>query len=169
MRLNSYIQTFIPVAFGLWFVVLAIIGFVRSSNSQRDFEAKLQSIRACEVQPDSLTVARKYVNPGRSGSAHVIFDSDRQPKVDILATHDFFNSVNLGDTVTGYYFPDGYFIPQNHLGDWGAGKWFFLGIGMSLGAGAFSLAFAVARAKAKPRYGGTETLRKVIHDRKNED
>jgi len=114
-------------------------------------------------------VIRKYVDPGRSGSAHVIFSSDRQPKVDISATHDFFNSVKLGDTVTTYYFSDGYFIPQNHRGDAGAGKWFFLGIGIVLGAGAFWLTFAVARAKAKPRYDDTETFRKIIRDRKDED
>jgi hypothetical protein len=169
MRLNAYIQTFVPVAFGLWFMVLAITGFVRTNNSQREFEAKLQSIRAGKVQPDTLTVVRKYVNPGRSGSAHVIFSSDRQPKVDISATHDFFNSVNLGDTVTGYYFPDGCFIPENRRGDAGAGKWFFPGLGILLGAGAFWLAFVVARAKAKPRYGDTETFRKIIRDGKDED
>jgi hypothetical protein len=168
MRLKRSIQVLVPVAFGLWFIVLAITGFVRTSNAQREFEAKLQSIQAGEVQPDTLTAVRKYVNPGRSGLAHVIFNSNRQPKVDISATHNFFNSVNLGDTVTGYYFPDGYFIPQNQWVDTGAGKWFFLGIGILLGSGAFLLAFAVARTGTKPRYGDSETLRKIIHDRKNE-
>jgi hypothetical protein len=169
MRLSRYIQIFFPIVFGLWFIILAIIGFVRTSNAQREHAAKLQSIRAGDVQPDLLTVVRKYVNPGRSGSAHVIFNSDRQPKVDISATHDFFNSVNLGNTVTGYYFPDGYFIPQNQWGDTGTGKWFFLGLGIVLGLAAFSLAFAVARAKAKPRYGDTEMLWQNIQARKKED
>ena len=52
--------------------------------------------------------------------------------------------VILGDTIQGYYFPDGFFIPQNRVGDpGGAGRWFFLSVGVLLGAGL--LAFAVAR------------------------
>jgi hypothetical protein len=96
MRLNAFIQTFVAVAFGLGFVVFGIVAFIRIGNSQQQFEGRLQSIRAGKIQPDTLIVVRKYVDHGRGASAHVVFSSDRQPKVNIAATRDFFNSVNLG-------------------------------------------------------------------------
>jgi len=164
MRLNSFIQTFVPVAFGLGFAVFGIVAFIRTGNSQEQFEGRLQSIRAGKIQPEALTVDKKYVDHGGKGVwPHVVFSSNRQPKVDIAVTIDFFNSVNLGDTIPGYYFPDGYFIPQNHGGDSRGGKWFFLSFGVLVGAGA--LAFAVARARAKPPDVDLETLRKIIRDR----
>ncbi len=107
-------------------------------------EAKLRSIRAGEIQPDTLTVLKKYVNPGRRGLPHIVFGSARQPRVDISATRDFFNSVNLGETTRGYYFPDGYFIPENHAANTAAGKWFFLGVGVLVGGAALALARATA-------------------------
>jgi hypothetical protein len=163
MRLNAFIRTLVPVAFGLGFVVFGIVAFIRAGNSQQQVEGRLQSIRAGRIQPDPLIVVRKYVDPGKSGLPHVVFSSNRQPKVNIAATRDFFNSVNLGDTIPGYCFPDGYFIPQNHGGDAGAGKWFFLSFGVLAGAGV--LAYAFARATTKPPYGDIDALRTIIRDR----
>jgi hypothetical protein len=100
---------------------------------------------------------------GKSDWPHVVFSSNRQPKVSIAVTHDFFNSVNLGDTIPGYYFPDGYFIPQTHEGNAGAGKWFFLSLGVLLGTGALAVAFAMARAK--PRPVDMDALRTIIRNR----
>jgi len=164
MRLNTFMQTFVPVAFGLGFVVFGIVAFIRTGNSQQQFEARLQSIRAGKIQPETLTVDRKYVDHGGKGVwPHVVFSSNRQPKVDIAVTRDFFNSVNPGDTIPGYYFPDGYFIPQNHGGDAGVGKWFFLSFGVLLGAGV--LVFAFARARTKAPDVDIDALRTIIRDR----
>jgi hypothetical protein len=146
-----FLQTFALVLFGLWFVIFGIAAFIRTGNSQAQVESKLESIQAGKIQPDKLSVVRKYVNPGRSGLPHVVFRSKREPKVDMAVTVVFFNSVNLGDTISGYYFPDGYFVPQNHRQGAGGGKWFFLGIGVLIGGG--SLALAVASARKKPRHG----------------
>lgn len=164
MRLNAFMQTFVSVAFGLVFVVFGIVAFIHTGNSQQHFESKLQSIRAGKIQPETLTVDRKYVDHGgKSVYPHVVFSSNRQPKVNIAVTKDFFNSVNLGDTILGYYFPDGYFIPQNHEGDAGVGKWFFLSLGVLVGTGV--LAFAIARARRKPPYLDMDALRANIRDR----
>jgi hypothetical protein len=95
----------------------------------------LQRTAAGRIQADVLTVVRKYVDPGRGASAHVVFSSTRQPRVNLAVTRDYFNSVTLGETVPGYYFPDGYFIPQNRTGDPRVGRWFFLSLGVLLGLG----------------------------------
>jgi hypothetical protein len=164
MRLNACIQTFVPVAFGLGFVVFGVVAFIRTSNSQQQFEDRLQSIRAGKIQPEALTVVRKYVDHGgKSDWPQVVFSSNKQPKVNIAVTRDFFNSVNLGDTIPGYCFPDGYFIPQNHGGDAGVGKWFFLSLGVLLGTGV--LAFAFARARTKSPDVDIDELRAIIRDR----
>jgi hypothetical protein len=164
MRFNSFIQSFVPVAFGLGFVVFGVVAFIRIGNSQQQFEGRMQSIRAGKIQPDTLIVVRKYVNHGGKGVwPHVVFSSIRQPEVNIAATRDFFNSVNLGDAIPGYYFPDGYFIPQNHGGDAGVGKWFILGLGVLMGTGV--LAFAFARARTKRPNVDIDELRTIIRDR----
>jgi hypothetical protein len=161
MRLNALIQTFVPVAFGLGFIVFGIVAFIRVDNSQQLYESRLQSIRAGKIKPDTLTVVRKYVDPGKVPWPVVVFRSNKLPKVNIEVTRDFFNSINLGDTIPGYYFPDGYFIPQNHGGDAGVGKWFFLGIGVSLGAGVL----AFARARRMPPHVDIDALRTILRDR----
>jgi hypothetical protein len=163
MRLNAFIQTFVPVAFGLGFVVFGTVAFIRLGNSQREFEGRLQSIRAGKIQSETLSVTGKYVDPGKRPWPRVVFSSKRLPKVNLAVTRDFFNSVNLGDTVPGYYFPDGYFIPENHEGDAGVGKWFFLSLGVLLGAGVLALAFASARRK--PPDVDIDALRTIIRDR----
>ena len=91
-----------------------------------------------------LTVLKKYVNPGRGGLPHIVFSSATQPTVDIPATRDFFNSVNLGETVRGYYFADGYFIPDNQRPNT-AGKWSLLGLGVLMGGAGLALARVMAR------------------------
>ena len=164
MRLNGFIQTFVLVAFGLWFVGFGIVAFIRIGNSQQQLEARLQSIRAGKIQPDTLIVARKYVNPGKGGAPHVVFSSKRQAKVSIAVTRDFFNSVNPGDTVPGYYFADGYFSPQDHREDGGADRWFFLGLGVLLGGGVLAFAFARARTKPTP-YNDIDALRTIMRGR----
>jgi hypothetical protein len=164
VRLHAFIQTFVPVAFGLGFVVLGIVAFMSVGNSQRQFDAKLQSVRDGKIQPEKLIVVRKYVDPGKyHGWPHVVFRGNKQPKVNISVTRDFFNSVNLGDAILGYDFPDGYFIPQNHRGDAGAGKWFILSLGVLLGGGL--LAFAFARRRTKLQYGDIDALRTIFRDR----
>ena len=138
-------QTLVAVAFGLGFIAFGIAGFAQIDSSDRRIEAKLHSIRAGVIQPETLTVVKKYVNPGRTGLPHIVFSSASLSKVDISATRDFFNSVNLGESICGYYFPDGYFIPENHGRDTGGGKWFFLGVGVLMGGAALALAKATTQ------------------------
>lgn len=166
MRFNAFIQTLVASAFGLGFIVFGIVAFIRTGDSQQRLEDKLQIIRAGKIQPETLVVIKKYVNPGRGAWAHVVFSGSRLPKVDLAATRDFFNSVNLGDAVPAYYFPDGYFIPQNHGGDAGAGKWFFLSLGILLGTGALALAFA--RARTKTSSVDMNAFRSIMRDRMDE-
>jgi hypothetical protein len=146
LSLGRSIQTLVAVAFGLGLLAFGIAGFAHIDSSERRIEAKLNSIRAGVIQPETLTVVKKYVNPGRSGLPHVVFSSARLPKVDISARRDFFNSVNPGQTIHGYYFPDGYFIPENHRDDTGAGKWFFLGVGVLVGGATLALARATTHS-----------------------
>jgi hypothetical protein len=91
VRLNSFMLTFVPIAFGLGFAVFGIGAFIRTGNFQEQFEGKFQSIRAGKIQPEALTADRKYVDHGGKGVwPHVVFSSNRQPKVDIAVTIDFF-------------------------------------------------------------------------------
>ena len=114
MRLNAFIQTFVLIVFGLGFFVFGIIAFLRVGDFQQQLEAKLQSIQAGKIRPETLTVVRKYVDHGgKVNYPYVVFSSNRQPKISLAVTVDIFNSLNPGDTIDGYYFPDGYFIPQN--------------------------------------------------------
>jgi len=164
MRLNAFTQTFVPVVFGLGFVVFGVVAFIRVGNSQQQLEGKLQSIQAGKIPPETLTVVRKYVDHGgKVNYPHVVFSSNRQPKVTLAVTVDIFNSLNLGDTIDGYYFPDGYFIPQNHGGNAGVGKWFFLSLGVVLGTGVLAVGFA--RARTKPPSVDIDALRAIIRDR----
>jgi hypothetical protein len=143
------IQTLAAVVFGLGFLGFGIAGFVHIDGSERRIESKMRSIRSGVIQPDTLTVIKKYVNPGRSGLPHIVFSSARQPKVDMPATRDFFNSTNPGETVRGYYFPEGYFVPENHEERRGTGKWFFLGVGVLVGGASLALAGATTRRARK--------------------
>jgi len=164
MRLNAFIQNFVPVVFGLAIAVSGIVAFIRTGNSQQQYEDRLQSIRSGKIQPETLTVVGKYVSHGgKVNYPYVVFSSNRQPKVDIAATVDFFNSVNVGDNISGYYFPDGYFFPQNHGGNAGVGKWFFLSLGVLLGTGV--LAFAFARARTKTPDVDIDEFRAIIRER----
>jgi len=164
MRLNAFAQTFVPVVFGLGFVVCGIVAFICIGNSQQLLEGKRQSIRAGKIQPETLTVVRKYVDHGgKANYPCIVFSSNREPKVNLAVTVDIFNNLNPGDTIDGYYFPDGYFIPQNHGRDAGVGKWFFLSFGVLLGTGVLALAFTTARRK--PPSVDMDALRTIIRDR----
>jgi hypothetical protein len=145
LRLARSFQTIVAVAFGLGFLAFGISSFARLDSSERRLGAKLHGIQAGEIQPETLTALKKYVNPGKSGLPHIVFRSERQSKVDITATADFFNSVKPGDTIRGYYFPDGFLIPENHRASARGGKWFFLCLGVLLAAAAFALARATSR------------------------
>jgi hypothetical protein len=92
-----------------------------------------------------LTVLKKYVNPGRGGLPHVVLSNAMLRTMDISATRDFFNGVNVGETVRGYYFADGYFIPDDQPQNTQGGKWFLLGLGVAMGGAGLGLARAMAR------------------------
>jgi hypothetical protein len=147
MRFSAFMNTLVPAAFGLGLIAFGILAFLRLGDSQRRLESKLQSIRTGEVRPETLTVVRKYLDTGKGAWPHVVFQSGRQPSVNLPVTRDFFNSVNPGQAIPAYYFPDGFFLPQNHREDSGIGRWFLLAIGASLGA----VVLAVALRKPRPR------------------
>jgi hypothetical protein len=165
MRSNAFIQTLVPAVFGLGFIVFGVAAFIRVQSSERKYEGELQSIRANNLKPDTLTVVGKYIDPGRGAWPHVVFGGNRLARVDVAATGDFFNSVNLGDEVPGYYFPDGYFIPRNHRSAAGSGKWFIPCLGALLGLGVLSFAFAKARLKAPDV--DMDALRTIARERKD--
>ena len=69
--------------------------------------------------------------------------------MDCRTTHDFYDTVNTNSTVTGYYFPDGYFVPQSIGRDAGIAKWIFLGFGGFTGAGLLLVGFASGKDKVQ--------------------
>src|ERR1700761_2300312 len=135
------------VVFGLGSFAFGVAGFLRIDRAESRNQDKLHSIQAGEIRPETLTVLRKYVNPGRSGLPHVVFSGS--DLIDLSATRDFFNSVNLGTTVRAYNFPDGYFIPENLREESPAGKWFLLCLGTLLGGTAISLAWMASSVRRK--------------------
>jgi hypothetical protein len=141
MRPDRTLHGLVAAVFGLGFLGLAVAGFIQDDTAQRQIEAKLERIRSGAIQPDTLVVRRKYVNPGRSGLAHIVLGSASRPDGDIVATRDFFNSVNLGQAVRAYAFADGYLVPESLPGISGAGKWFFLGLGVLMGGISLALAW----------------------------
>jgi hypothetical protein len=144
MRSSTFVQSLVPIAFGIGFIAFGIVNFIRVGASDRQIETKLQSVRAGKIPPETLTVISKYVDRGKNGGwPHVVFSGERQPKVYIAATIDFYNTVSLGDAIPGYYFPDGYFIPQNYARNAGISKWLVLAFGVLLGGGALAIARAI--------------------------
>lgn len=126
------------IAFGS--VIVGIVLFFHLGASERDFNAKMESIRSGKVAPETLTVIDKYINPSRHGSGkpHVICRGSHSPRINFYATRPFYDSVALGSLITGYYFPDGYFVPQSQAGDAGIAKWIFLGGGFMMGGMMFA-------------------------------
>jgi hypothetical protein len=143
--------------FGFAALTSGFVMFVRIGNSERQFNAKVQSIHDGKVQPETLTVIRKYIyiNSSRRGGGwpHVVFRSSKDPKVNCGTTREFYDSVNTNSTVTGYYFQDGYFVPQSLGGDAGSAKWVFLGFGSIAGAGLLLVGFTAG--KTRPLDGDT--------------
>ena len=159
--------------FGFAALTSGFVMFVRIGNSERQFNAKVQSIHDGKVQPETLTVIRKYIyinssrrgggwphvvfrgsnNPKVGGWPHVVFRSSKDPKVNCGTTREFYDSVNTNSTVTGYYFQDGYFVPQSLGGDAGSAKWVFLGFGSIAGAGLLLVGFTAG--KTRPLDGDT--------------
>jgi hypothetical protein len=134
--------------FALAFVICGIVLFIHFSGSQRQFDARLHSVSTGEVQPEMLTVISKHARGGKSAQAWIVFRSNRQPKI-VYSTprttpgdRQLFDTLNPGSTVTGYYFPDGYFIPQLEPDrNAGTSKWVFFGGSISIAAIAFAISF----------------------------
>ena len=143
VRIIASMKTLVAIIFGLGFVAFGVLTFIRIGSSQHLSEGKIQRIRAGEIHPETLTVVRKYLDSGKGAWPHVVFSCNRRRNVNMAVTPEFFNSVNPGDSIPAYYFPDGFFIPQSHRKDEGPGEWFLLGIGVLLGAGILAFAFWV--------------------------
>jgi len=141
--------TLVAAAFGLGCLVFGAVAFLRIDGDERRTEARIQAIEAGAVASETLIVRRKYVNPGKSGLPHIVFYSETRPKIDIAATRDYFNSVNIGDAVRGYHFADGDVLLGNQPPDSGAGKWFLLGLAVLMGGSVLALARSAARMPGK--------------------
>lgn len=150
MRPNA-VPAFFAVMLGVFFVAVGAINFARVSTAEQRTDYRLARIRAGAVQPDTLTVMGKYVNPGRYGLPHLVLRAPGHPKVDVSSTRDVFNAVSPGETMPGYYFPDGYFIPRNYRDEPRANKWVFLGFALVMGFGTFAFAVAVFRFRGPRR------------------
>jgi hypothetical protein len=146
--------------FALAFVICGVSLFIHFSGSQRQFDARLHSVSTGEVQPEMLTVISKHARRStKSAEAWVVFRSSRQAQIvypvprTTPRDRQLYDTLNPGSTVTGYYFPDGYFIPQLESDrDAGTAKWVFLGGSISIAAIAFAISFLFQK---KPQSGRT--------------
>jgi hypothetical protein len=130
------------LVFGLAFLIFGLVAFVQIGASQREYDARMQRIRAGGVPPEVLTVVRKYINTSRHGSnPHVVCSSSRQTKIVLSPPQMFYDTAKPGDTLTGYYFPDGYLVPGWRGDDAGLAKWIFLGFGIFSGGAILACAF----------------------------
>jgi hypothetical protein len=145
MRVATLAPSLAAAAFGVAAVTFGIVEFIRAGDAEAVLEAKLASIAAGTATPEKLMVARKYVNPGKHGLPHVVFRGERAQKVDVTATVNFFNSVQPGEAMTGYSFPDGYFFPANRRPPPGFGPWFVLGVSGLLGGLALFIVIRLRR------------------------
>lgn len=110
-NVNSIVKGIVA---GLIFFVFGAVMFVHFGDGQRKYEAKLQSIRAGKVQPEVLTVTSKYNSQNRAGQRtypHFVCSASRQARIVLLPPLSLYNSIKTGDSITGYYFPDGYLVP----------------------------------------------------------
>ena len=140
---------------GIVSIILGIFMYFRCDADERDFNAKMQSIRTGQVSPETLTVIEKYISPSRHGNGypHVILRGNRSPRVNLSTLREFYDSVALGSPVIGYYFPGGYFVPQSRGHDAGIAKWIFLGSGFVMGGMMFAYGFSQFR---RPSVGLTQ-------------
>lgn len=136
---------------GIISIILGMVLFLQFSADERDFNARMESIRAGKISPKYLTVIEKYVEASRHDYPHVVCRDSHSQKVDLLSTRAFYDSVVLGSPVTAYYFPDGYFVPQSQGGQAGIAKWIFLASGLSMGGLIAALGlFRFKRLSANP-------------------
>ena len=133
-------------------MIFGLVMFVRIGNDERRLAAKVQSVQAGQVQPETLTVINKYVNSSRHGSgwAHVVYRSSRLARINCNTTRDFYDSVSLSNTVTAYYFPDGYYVPGSVGQDAGVAKCVLLGAGLTTGAGLLAVALTARNRSSTP-------------------
>lgn len=153
MRFFILIQT---VVVALAFAAFGIFAFLKIRTSQRKLADKMQRIHAGEVQPETLTVIRKYTARSRRSSKLLVYyqDSHHAEVHAYASSQSFYDDATPGDKVIGYSFPDGYLIPQalappSRLGDYV--PWFFLASGLFSGAIIFLFAlyrFMFARLTA---------------------
>ena len=163
MRPFAIIFALVPVVFGL-------VMFVHFGNNERQLAAKAQSVQAGQVPPETLTVIEKYLTPSKHGGGwpHVVFRSNRLARANCHTTQAYYDSVSLSNTVTGYYFPDGYYIPGSIGQDAGLAKWVFLGFGLTTGIG--FLAVILTTMKRSPATGvDLQALLTAIRNRGKSD
>jgi hypothetical protein len=159
---------FIAFIIGVVVIIFGLVMFIRAGVSERELAAKLQSIQEGKIQPESLTVVRKYVSaslssrgPGR-GFPHVVLKSRETPKINLSTTREFYDSVNTNSPVNGYHFPDGYFVPESIGPGPGVAKWGFLGVGLVVGGG--FLALGLTSGKAGPGEGDSYPRNPSLRD-----
>ena len=119
---------------GVGLIILGIVLFFQFSADEREFNAKMESIRAGKAAPETLTVINKYINAAYHGDQpHVVCRGIHSPRVNLPSTRAFYDSVALGSRVTAYYFANGYFVPESQGGQAGIAKWIFPGFDFTIG------------------------------------
>ena len=155
MRFDLFIKFLL---FGVAWIGFGLYVFHRVSADQRKYETRMASIHAGQVRPETLTVARKYIENRQFHPAHVVYRSaSGNSEIDERCRPSFYQTAKPGDRVTGYRFPDGYMIPK--AADFpGKGsdyvKWSLLGAGLLMGTFVIALGLFVST-----RRGVTVTFR----------
>ncbi|HEV2693652.1 MAG TPA: hypothetical protein VG347_12235 [Verrucomicrobiae bacterium] len=160
----------IAIVPGIVAIAAGLALFFYFDGVERHLAAKVQSVQAGQVQPETLTVLQKYVNSGSHGRGwpHVIFRSDRLARINCSTTQQFYDSVSVSNTVAGYYFPDGYYIPGSLGNGAGIAKWIFLGFGLFTGTLLVAVAF-IPRKNSTPAKASVQTLLTAIRNRGKSD
>jgi hypothetical protein len=134
-----YITIIPSILFSAAFVLGGVVMFVVISQSQQKYITELHCIHAGKVQPETLTVVTKHLehsyssHSGHTSKPIVVCSSQRTNRIYLSLSLKNYTAISAGDTVTGYYFPDGYLVPAWHGNDAGLARWIFLGFGIFLG------------------------------------
>lgn len=119
-------------------LVAATVGvflYFQLGSWERDYDAKMQRVQAGEVKLELLTAVGKRTSGDSDGSrCYVSLCASNQPPFEISIPKDCYDLIQTGDRSVAYHFPDGYLIPQFHIGGFQIGQWLFLGGGLMVAA-----------------------------------
>ena len=125
----------LSVSMALVSVAVGVFLFFALGSWEREYNAKMQRIQAGEVKPVLLmTVGKRISSDSDSSHYYVTLHGSNQPPFEISIPKDCYDLIQTGDRSVAYHFPDGYFIPQFHIGGIQIGQWLLLGGGLVIAA-----------------------------------